>query len=86
MITDEEQELLRLIITNSIAVYDGEGRIFMNCLCNIFDNNIIWILIIVFLLLYFCGNTCTGGYTGGCGNGCGYGCGCMDYNNNNHCC
>ena len=72
---------LRTVSTSA----DGEGRIFMNCLCNIFDNNnIIWILIIVFLLLYCCGNSYGGNYAGGCGNGCGNGCGCMDYNNN-HC-
>jgi len=47
----------------------------MNCLCNIFDNNnVIWLLILVFLLISRCGNGC-GGYTGG-------GCGCNDYHGN----
>jgi len=39
----------------------------MNCLCNLFDNNCIWIIIIAILLLSCCGN-----------NGCSYG----NYNNN----
>ncbi|MBQ2988644.1 MAG: hypothetical protein IJD59_06035 [Clostridia bacterium] len=47
----------------------------MSCLCNIFDNNnVIWLLIIVFLLIYCCGNGC--GYNT---NGCTGGCGCNDY-------
>ena len=54
----------------------------MNCLCNIFDNNnVIWLLIIVFLLISCCGNGCSSGFSGNCGNGNGCndfhgGCGC----------
>ena len=47
-----------------------------NCLCNIFDNNCIWIIIIAILLLTCCNNG--GSYNG---NGCG-GCGGYGYNNN----
>ncbi len=39
-----------------------------NCLCNIIDNNWIWIILIVLLVCGNCGS--------GCGNGCGNGCGC----------
>ena len=47
-----------------------------NCLCNIFDNNCIWIIIIAILLLTCCNNG-----TGYNGNGCG-GCGGYGYNGN----
>ncbi len=48
----------------------------MNCLCNFFEDNCLWILIIVLILVFWnngglCGN--------GCGNSCGQsncGCGC----------
>lgn len=52
----------------------------MNCLCNFFDNEIVWLIIIALLILFcVCGNN---GTCGGCGNtyptnnGCGCGCGC----------
>ena len=69
------------LLFDEIAVLGGEGRIFMNCLCNIFDNNnVIWLLIIVFLLISCCGNGCGTGYASGNGCGCGdfhgNGCGC----------
>ena len=55
----------------------------MNCLCNLFDDPTIWLIIIALILLFgFCGNgvlgTCTGN-NGGCGCGCrgtNNGCGC----------
>lgn len=47
-----------------------------NCLCNIFDNNTIWIIIIAILLLSCCSSGA--GYNG---NGCG-GCGGYGYNGN----
>ncbi len=44
-----------------------------NCLCNIFDDKCVWIIIIALLLIFGCGN---------CGNGCGnYG----GYSGNNGC-
>ncbi len=47
-----------------------------NCLCNLFDgnNSCTWIIIIALLIL-FCGNGCGSNYGN---NGCGYsnGCGC----------
>ncbi len=52
----------------------------MNCFCNLFDNEVVWLIIIALLLL---NNTCNGnGSIGrsGCGCGCSepvnYGCGC----------
>lgn len=56
----------------------------MNCLCNLFDDPIIWLIIIALILLFMnCNNSCgsTGGNTNGfCGNSynsgtCGCGCG-----------
>ncbi len=49
----------------------------MNCFCNLFDNEVIWLIIITLLLL---NNTCNCGY-GRSGCGCNdspvnYGCGC----------
>jgi hypothetical protein len=43
----------------------------MGCLCNIFDDSNVWIIILVLLILYW---YCNGGF--GCGNGNGCGCGC----------
>ena len=61
---------------DEIAVHRRREDI-MSCLCNIFDNNnVIWLLIIVFLLIYCCGNGC--GYNPACG---GNGCGCNDFHN-----
>jgi len=34
-----------------------------NCLCNLFDDKCVWLIIIVLLILFGCNN-----------NGCGYGC------------
>ena len=50
----------------------------MNCLCNIFDDGNIWILILVLAILYLHCNGCGGR---GCGmpavnSGCNGGCGC----------
>ena len=45
----------------------------MNCLCNIFDNEVVWLIIIALILLsVFCNgyNPC-GGHSGGYGGGCG---------------
>lgn len=44
-----------------------------NCMCNIFDNQCIWLIIIALLIIFCCG--CNGGSTqnSGCGFG---GCGC----------
>lgn len=44
----------------------------MNCFCNLFDNEIVWLIIIALLLLNFTcnGTTSTTGYSGGCGCGC----------------
>ncbi len=36
----------------------------MNCLCNLFDNEVIWLIIIAIILYSCCNNT-------GCGCGCG---------------
>ena len=57
-----------------------KGMIFnMSCLCNLFDNEVIWLIIIALLILNFtcnggccCGTQGTygGGYNGGCGCGC----------------
>lgn len=80
MITEREIKLFLSEFTfENIAVTNSEGRIFMNCLCNIFDNNnVIWLLIIVFLLISCCGNGCGVSNAGGCGCGDyhGNGCGC----------
>lgn len=41
----------------------------MNCLCNLFDNEIVWVIVIALILLWFhCGSF------GNCG--CNSGCGC----------
>ncbi len=55
----------------------------MNCLCNIFDNEVLWLVIIALILLYaFCGND---GYGCGCGTvGCG--CGTETRTYNHGCC
>ncbi len=50
----------------------------MNCLCNFFDNEIVWLIIIALLILFcVCGNgsgTCgSTTYQNGC-SGCGCGC------------
>lgn len=54
----------------------------MNCLCNLFDDPTIWLIIIALILLFgFCGNGVLGnnnnrncnGYGNGNGNGCGCG-------------
>lgn len=42
----------------------------MDCLCNIFDNEVIWLIIIALLLLSLvCGDDCRG-RSGSCGCGC----------------
>lgn len=42
-----------------------------NCLCNLFDNNCTWIIVIaLIILLFYCNNGARFG-----GNGCGCGCG-----------
>ena len=43
----------------------------MNCLCNLFDNEIVWVIIIALILIHFCGsgNCCS------CGSGNGSSCG-----------
>lgn len=47
----------------------------MNCLCNLFDNECLWIIIIAILLINSFGNgNCARTYSGG--DGCGCGCGC----------
>ncbi len=46
-----------------------------NCLCNIFDDKCVWIIIIALLIIFSCGNGCGTGY-GNYNNGCGNGCGC----------
>lgn len=54
------------------SIIDMKGDCFMNCLCNLFDNNTLtWIVIIALLLILFCNNGCTSsGYGTGCGCGC----------------
>ena len=42
----------------------------MNCLCNLFGDGNIWLLVIILLILYF---GCNGGYGYSGGNGCGCG-------------
>ncbi len=44
----------------------------MNCLCNFFEDNCIWILIIVLVILFWQ----NGGLCNNCGNTCGGTCGC----------
>jgi len=41
-----------------------------NCLCNIFDEKTLWIIIIALLVIFCCGNG------NGCGNSYNNGCGC----------
>lgn len=52
----------------------------MNCLCNLFDDPIIWLIIIALILLFMnCNNSCTcgnSGTNGFCGNSYNSGCGC----------
>lgn len=50
----------------------------MNCLCNLFDDPIIWLIIIALILLFMnCNNnTCSSGTNGFCGNSYNSGCGC----------
>lgn len=49
-----------------------------NCMCNIFDNQCIWLIIIALLIIFCCG--CNGGCGTANNNGCGCGgcggCGC----------
>ena len=49
----------------------------MNCLCNLFDDPTIWLIIIALILLFgLCGNGTLGAgdsNNGHCGRGCGYG-------------
>lgn len=52
----------------------------MNCLCNLFDDSTLWLIIIAILLVSLLCNGCghCGGYNtnnSGCGCGCGCGCG-----------
>lgn len=58
----------------------------MNCICELFQDPTIWLIIIALILLFgFCGNGCNNGCNNGCGcgngfgngNGCGNGCGCL---------
>ena len=47
-----------------------EERIMNNCLCNLFNDNWVWLIIIAIILLSCCcNNGCGGGiYGGGCGS------------------
>jgi hypothetical protein len=76
LLTDRRK---RLSVNFYFSILSGGN--FMNCICNLFNNeSLIWIIIIAALLLSCYGNN---GYAGGCGcgnnynqgNGCG-GCGC----------
>ena len=47
----------------------------MNCLCNLFEDSTVWLIIIALLILYFgCNNTGCNTACGGCCNDTGYGC------------
>ena len=45
----------------------------MNCLCNLFDNEIVWVIIIALILIHFCGSgngcSCGNNNYGGCSCG-----------------
>ncbi len=62
---------------NKVTERNGQK---MNCLCNLFDDPIIWLIIIALILLFMnCNNTCTcgnSGTNGFCGNSYNSGCGC----------
>ena len=55
-----------------VAVPSKEGGNVMNCLCNLFDDCTIWIVIIALIVLFCCcGNGASGkGILGSCGCGC----------------
>ena len=55
--------------TSSNMIYGG--LIMNNCLCNIFDNEWIWLIIIALLLIFCCSGN---GFSNTYGNGCGCGC------------
>ncbi len=43
----------------------------MNCLCNFLNDDIVWILIVILILLFICNNGCCGaGVQNDCGCGC----------------
>ena len=51
----------------------------MNCLCNLFGGDNLWLLIAIVLILIAvcgCGNTCGSYGYSNCGNACGGNCGC----------
>lgn len=37
-----------------------------NCLCNLFEDNWVWLIILAIILIYCCGG-CSGNFGGGCG-------------------
>ena len=37
-----------------------------NCLCNLFEDNWVWLIILDIILIYCCGNNYGGGGCGGC--------------------
>ena len=48
----------------------------MNCLCNLFEDSTVWLIIIALLILYFgCNNGCGTTACNGCCGDTGYGCG-----------
>ncbi len=58
---------------NALPINESIRRFLMNCLCRLFDDSTLWLIIIaVILFSSFCN---------GCGNGCGYGCGTNSVNN-----
>jgi hypothetical protein len=60
-----------------------EERFMNSCLCNLFHDNWVWLIILAVILISCCNNGCGYGtnYNNGCGcgtnynNGCGCGCG-----------
>jgi hypothetical protein len=67
MITKGEKNL-PLLITERMTFMNN------NCLCNLFNDYWVWLIVIAIILLYCnCGNDCGRTYGGGCG-GCGCGC------------
>ena len=41
-----------------------------NCLCNLFNDNWVWLIILAVILFYCCGNGCGNNGYNSCGCGC----------------
>ncbi len=58
------------MVTKAKAFICTKGDHKMNCLCNLFDDSTVWVIIIALIILFSCCNN-QNSIRGGCGCGCG---------------